>query len=1172
MFAKAFYIHVILLIGVSLNTGYAQTADGGSNRQLSTLKPQQTLGEFRTTKLYSDSNGVIIGAKFVHGRTATPIYLLQIETVPKAFIWVDTPDKSHRGVPHALEHLLAGKGTKGRYITLLTDMRLSQTQAATARDFNFYSFSSGTGMEGFFEQLHAWLDALFRADFTDAEIEREFYHFGINADETKHLRLVEQGSVYDEDQSEQSTENYYFELNKRLLGPDNPFSWDIRGVPDFMRSVSVKNIRQFYQQHYRIGPTTGFIFVIDPKENVPNFLRKVSREFDAFATTSKGETESGFLENPKYPARPSEDTSIGSYPFPSGRESNGASVRFGWKPARVQSQAQLKLLQLLFRGIAGDQDSILYKALVDSKTREFDSGARKTDYDVFLYNSPFFPFEQIEISGIPGNRVYTEAIEQIRSLILSKIQKISEYPDGSPGLRSFNNMIATYASAWRRSETIWIKTPPQFGIDLSMDWKQHLEVLEIDRSFITSLSEEPAWQVVEQQVHSGTNVWHDLIVKFHLLDIPAVTASKPSLDYLRQTKNAEQERIRTKLDALRQQYHTADDQEALARFKAEEDAKTKEIDAIQAKVARPRFTDHPPLTPDDDIRYRKFQLADVPVIASIFDRPPTIDVGLAFDLRKVPRRYYKYLPILPRCFDSVGLKHQEHVVSYSELLSEIQVKALKLSIGYEQNAASGRADLVFRTSAEDAQSFKTSLDLLEDVLRDSLCDMSVVDRIRDLVNQRLVVDESFKNDESRSLQNAAYSFLTQQDTLFQAVNSAFTRSHWDERLRWKLHPPVPAVDIDQLKQFAATLLSQPGGISDSELSSQMRRADLNTLQRELIEYWHKNASSFIDGELTQGLQLLTSEVVEDLSAGPGQTIAEIQELQKLVIDRTALHIDLVADGESLNTLTTDLSQLINVVPILGKKADSDTLQTSQIYPIMGKVVERYHLSSEEFPWYIGLTNPDAINGGMVFYADLPGYSDLDRSSLMKVLSSKIFAENGPHSFFIKTREAGLAYSIWLTSNPAFKLLWDFSDRSPDIPGVVFLLNRVAQDVSHLQDPFIVDYALRATFAIPRSIYPPSRRGIALAQDLRDGNDPEKIRRFSEAVLKLRQDPNLFSELTKIAISSICGILLDSTCSEQHTGSHSIFFFVGSPKTLQDIEKHVGIPKLFRISSSDYWLE
>ena len=83
-------------------------------------------------------------------------------------------------------------------------MSLSRSAAATTDDFNFYSFSSGTGIEGFFEEFRAWLDAIYRPDFTDLEAEREFYHFGISYDAlTKRRTVVEKGSVYDEMQTGQ---------------------------------------------------------------------------------------------------------------------------------------------------------------------------------------------------------------------------------------------------------------------------------------------------------------------------------------------------------------------------------------------------------------------------------------------------------------------------------------------------------------------------------------------------------------------------------------------------------------------------------------------------------------------------------------------------------------------------------------------------------------------------------------------------------------------------------------------------------------------------------------------------------------------------------------------------------------------------------------------------------
>lgn len=164
-------------------------------KDLSALKQDETLGSLRVTNLYADPDGKIVGAKFQDIRTGAPIYLLQIETVPQAFMWVDTPADSNAGVAHALEHLLSGKGTKGRYVSLLNEMRLGRSAAATTDDFNFYSFSSGTGIEGFFEEFRAWLDALYRPDFTDLEAEREFYHFGIAYDPVAKKKELDRKSV-----------------------------------------------------------------------------------------------------------------------------------------------------------------------------------------------------------------------------------------------------------------------------------------------------------------------------------------------------------------------------------------------------------------------------------------------------------------------------------------------------------------------------------------------------------------------------------------------------------------------------------------------------------------------------------------------------------------------------------------------------------------------------------------------------------------------------------------------------------------------------------------------------------------------------------------------------------------------------------------------------------------
>jgi Zn-dependent M16 (insulinase) family peptidase len=1148
-------------------SGQAQTAP--AENELSHFSEGQRIAGLRVNNLYSDPEGKIVGTKLVDIRSATPIFLLQVQTVPKAFIWVDTPDYSNRGVPHALEHLLAAKGTKGRFVTLLTNMRLSVSVAATEKDFNYYSYSSGTGMVGFFEQLHAWLGALFRADFTNVEAERELYHFGASIDPDKMIRLFEGGSVYDEKQTRQGNETYYFELNRRILGDTNPLSADIRGAPDSMRSTSSQDIRTFYSQHYQLGPSTGLIFVIDPKENVTEFLNRVSQELAPFTLVSHPSTSAG--TGVKYPVHSSPENLVGIYPFPSGGDSDAAAVRLGWKPAKIQRETELRLLQLLFRSFASDQKSVLYRSMIDSATRDADFGASKVDYDVFIANSPFAPWAEVELSGIPGNKISVQLIEKIQNFVSGKLREIAAYQDGSKELRDFNKLVLSDAQDWRRNQTVWIKTPPLFGIDLDAEWKDHLETLELNRSFVRSLSSEPAWQEILGQLQSGKNIWRNVIAKSNLIDKPYATASQPSPQILESMERSKNERFKKKIEELRDQYSAIDDQTALTRFNQAELAKSREIDRIEAKVARPRFTEHPPLTADDEIRYRKFHLGNVPVTASIFERPPTSDIGFAFDIRAIPPKYYRYLPILPRAFDSMGIKRGQSLVSYSDLMEKIHENTTQYTVGYEQNAVSGRVDLVFRLSSIDLAGLNGALELTSELMHSSYLEAATLDRLRDLTAQRLRKDYAYKGNEFIWMQNAAYSFLTQQDAVFQAVNSSFTRTHWDERLNWQLHAPVETSEIESLAPFAAKILSS-SEISSSQISRERENAALRPLQRELLEYWSRNVSFFPQEELAAGLRRLTAEVQDDLRKGPNKTVEEIKELQKIVLTQQALHIDVVADETTLTGITPRITGLIESLPANSISERPDLTKKNEGWPIMSKLAQRYHLSRQDFPWYVGLVNQDGTSGDMVFYSDLPGYSQLDRSSLLKILASKVFSDDGPDSFFIKTREAGLAYAILLTSDPAFKLLWNYADRSPDVPGLVNLLNNLTKDVSHLEDPVMIDYALHETFAVPRTIYPPSVRGVALAQDLRDGNDPETVRRFSEAILELRRDPDLAKEIKAAAFNSICGILLTAQCIPQQKADHSIFFFVGPEAVLTDAEKRIPTPKLLRLWPSDYWVQ
>jgi Zn-dependent M16 (insulinase) family peptidase len=1159
-------VFVVCLLAVAHNCCRASTRD------LAALKNGEPVGGLRCANLYADSEGHIVGAKFWDVRSGAPIYLLQIETVPQVFMWVDTPADSNKGAAHALEHLLGGKGTKGRYISLLKEMRLSRSVAATTDDFNLYSFSSGTGLDGFFEQLHAWLDALYRPDFTDLEAEREFYHFGISVDPaTNKKTVVEKGSVYDEMQTGQGIYRYYFELNKRVFGPDNPFGFYNSGVPDEMRHVVPADIRRFHHEHYRLGPTTGFIFALSPTEDVFSFLLRISQEIDQFTDSDAHQQIHREVIKPKYSIHPPSNTKIALFPFPSNSESDRGEVRFGWKPVKTESQVELRLLQLFFRALADGDKSLLYKSLLDSKTREFGSGATNVESLVFLENSPYFPAEFVGFSGIAGKQLTVHRVEQLRDRVTATIRRISQYPDSSQSLVAFNQLVMSYAKAWRRSQSVWTKSAPQFGLNYETQWKEHLEYLEMDPSFTRSISDEPVWRAVERQVQSGRNIWGGLIRDFQLLEVPYATASVPSQQLLEEVDSNRRKRVAAKIKQLMDRLHTDDEQQALAQFEQEEAVKTKEIDEIAAQVRRPRFTDHPPLTPDDDIRYTQFRLDNVPVIATFFDRAPTIDLGLSFDLRRIPRRYYKYLPILPKCLDSLGLKTADEIISYADLQARTQTDMNDFSVRFDFSPVSQRADLRIQASTTTPAEFRRALALIQRITTLNYLDPSNADRLRDVVDKRQWEEDAYNKGENDFwFINPSNAFRYQDDLLYLTLSSVFTRAHWDSRLRWLLHKSVSPAEIARLADFAEKTLSASSGVSDKQLSETLSRSNAKGLEGELVEYWERNIPSFSQDELLAGLRRLAVEVQDDLKTGPEKTIADLRELQKIVLNRQALSIDLTLDHANLAEIQPSLAKFLESIP---DSAHSEDLadNASKKTPLMDNVRRRYNLGGLEFPWYVGLEDPRNTTANMVFYADFPGYSQLDHQSLLRALSSKLVSGSGPQTVYAKIEEDGLAYGSSISSDPRLRLLRYYAARSPDIPSLVNLVNSIAAAIPQLHDESLIDYALQQTFLPPRSMSTFTERGRGIATDIRDGTDPAQVRRFSEAILKLRAEPNLLSELTSLAADAICPVLVTNECTPQQQQARSLFFFTGPERLLADAEKKLGMPKMLRIYPSDFWI-
>jgi len=137
---------------------------------LASLAPNQSLHGFKVVAVYLNDVDKPMGARFVHQGTGFTLDLLQIESVPQAFIWVNTFPVSDKGEPHTQEHLLITKGNKGHELRTREDMSLAESNAFTSQIHTVYDFYTGAGAQVFYTLFNGYLDALLHPDYTSEEV------------------------------------------------------------------------------------------------------------------------------------------------------------------------------------------------------------------------------------------------------------------------------------------------------------------------------------------------------------------------------------------------------------------------------------------------------------------------------------------------------------------------------------------------------------------------------------------------------------------------------------------------------------------------------------------------------------------------------------------------------------------------------------------------------------------------------------------------------------------------------------------------------------------------------------------------------------------------------------------------------------------------------------------
>ena len=819
---------------------------------------------------YADeaAEGQLSGFRAVH-TSGFVLDVLWATVVPQALMWVNAPLDSDRGDAHTCEHLLLGKGSRGRAVAQQEEMLLAHSTAWTGRLRTCYTFQCAAGVETFCALFGAKLQALLAPDATDVEIAREVCHVGpFDGD-----ALEEKGTVYTEMLGSFAQPNFcaYHALNRLLFdgeaGDDSspqrshPLSFEAGGTPQSIRTAEPHHLHAFHNSRYLLGGM-GTILAVSPLLAAPSaLLQRIHTCLVTARDTPRPWRQGGDADTaPLYPAVDLEEAWLPpSRPAPPGTQrivrvpiADGTApgqLVAAWPDVMPPEQVvgpdasiRLSLLHLLVELVAGGATSELHAVLVATETRTCDVGA--TGVSGYVSGEPGRAV-CISLGGLPPSALGDDAMRRVADTMRAAFSKVAAAADESPTLLLFNRRALSHLRTMARSSCQFLSAPPRFGVrGVHDEWLTHLNdarrcaragATTVHLSFVTEAA------ALEAMLKRGTNIWAPHIAAWGLAArAPLVVATRADPAFAEQLERERATRLRARVDAMLQrerelaagEQSSATDVDAaalraaaFARFRSEYDAETSVLEAHAAGAPSPGPPPDPPMAED--------QLDVVPLalpggrrlFAARFVGLTGGHAGLAFSLAGVPRRLLCALAALPTYLRSVGVTTRAgRVLDYRQLCSALQDEVLYLDPNFTVSRASGRVELQLRAAGLTVREALAALGWLEAMLTAPDSTPACLPRVRDAVDAALSSARGAVEHRGEFWQDGfAAALLPATSPVHLLAENAIARAHALHRLRWRLRdPPADASAFAALlKELAGALR---GGASRVQLDGALAAA------------------------------------------------------------------------------------------------------------------------------------------------------------------------------------------------------------------------------------------------------------------------------------------------------------------------------------------------------------
>lgn len=1126
-------------------------APAGQLSTFSEVTPQTDSHGFRAKAVYLNDAGQPFGARFTHARTGFTPDLIQVQSVPQAFVWVNSWPVSDKGEPHTQEHLLLGKGNMGRAFSASETMSLTQENAFTQQWRTCYHFNTKAGLPVFYEEFRFQLDAMLHPDYTDEEIRREVRNFGVSANPaTKDLRLEEKGSVYNEmtSSSNNPMRVLYRQFEQDVYGSHHPLSYNSGGEPSGIREMQPEDIRRFHRENYFLG-NMGAIASLPKGETLETQLA----HFDSILTSLqpqpsklRAKTEAD-LPQPQ----PAAAGSVQVAEFPFQNDQQPGFIGLGWPANRELNEREALLLGLFLDSVAGDSSTDLYRMFINSSTRKLDLGANRVLAN--LSDDQGRPL-LIGFGSVATANLTAAKVMEVRTMVTAELARISALPDGSPEVTALNALVRGRLAEEGRQLSKLVNSPPGFGARNTFStWMEHLDHLNREPGFQRSVTRKPDVDALIAQLAGSKNIWRDLLPKWKITGVvPYGIAVKPSPALLKQQQQERAERAGAEAKRLASKFGVSGDQEAIRRYKADYDAESARLDKL-ASAAQNRFIDNPPLTLDDSLEYKESKTANgVPVVSSYFDNMSSATTAIAFRLDTVPEADLPLLSLLPSLLTQTGVIDNGNPVSNERMEEMLRTEILGLNASFISNVKSNRVELLLRGSGNNLAESQRAIEWMRLALEHPDWRMENLPRLRDLTSQTVSrLRATMQGSEESWVMNPVLSYWKQTNPLYLTTSSFLTRAWNADRLRWMLaeipdRPGVAAAlaKLAEAGPARAAMKEAAASIAPKELS-----IDLTQLLADLPE-----------ASLAADWRYVCTRLREDILTGPEKTLARLNTLRAGILDTSNARLWMVGSRANLAKLqpafTLASSHPARVTYGPARRIDARL---------------REHQGDRAVPRFVGLYNENMTGGVIASIVPFTSYDDVSRESQLSFLASRLFAGYGAHAVFSKTIGAGLAYSNGIRGSLHDGYAGYYAERTPEVPQTLRFVVDVVKNGP--RDAALTEYVIAQAFGDSYASNSYEDRAQAIADDLTDGVTPLKVKQFREAMLALRRDPNLANEIFA-RVDATYGRIVPGYGTKAKDAGGAAYYMIGGDRQFTAMDADVQTREdehVYKLYPRDYWL-